>query len=164
MVEYYARLRGFNYITAIPYSVYGGKPTAKRLMDYLFESIDSENPVSMTDGEQILDFIHISDVTSFFIYLLNNPALFDLFHHGEDFYLGTGKGTSIRKLASMVEEISGKKCNILWGGRSYREQDVMYAVAPITKNRELINWRTNITIKEGLAMWFGFPDEPSLIT
>ena len=151
VVDYYSRLKGFNYITAIPYSVYGGKQTIKRLIDYLIESIHAEHPVSMTGGEQILDFIHINDVTSFFIYLLTNLTLFDSFHHGAEFHLGTGKGTSIRELASVLEEISGEKCNILWGQRPYREQDIMYAVAPTAKNLELIDWHTNITIQEGLS-------------
>ena len=150
-VEYYSQLRGFNYITAIPYSVYGGKPTVKRLMDYLIESIHAENPVSMTGGEQILDFIHVNDVASFFVYLLNNPALFDSLNHGEEFHLGTGTGTSIKELASIVEEISGEKCNIRWGGKPYRERDVMYAVALTSKNSKLIDWNANISLKEGLS-------------
>jgi len=159
MVDYYSRIKGFKSITAIPYSVYGGKQTVKRLIDYLLESVHAENPVSMTDGAQILDFIHIHDVTSFFIYLLHNLPHFNSFRNGEEFHLGTGKGTSIRELASMVEEISGKKCNIQWGGRPYRAQDIMYAVAPTTPNNKLIDWHTTIPIKEGLSLLFGnFPD------
>ena len=154
IVDYYSRLKGFNYITAIPYSVYGGKPTVKRLIDYLIESINAKNPVSMTGGEQILDFIHINDVTSFFIHVLKHPALFESLNNGEEFHLGTGTGLSIKDLASIIEEVSGEKCNILWGGRPYREQDIMYAVAPTAKNRELINWRACITIKEGLSTLF----------
>jgi len=151
LVDYYSRVRGFKSITAIPYSVYGGKPTVKRLMDYLIESIHAEHPVSMTDGEQVLDFIHIHDVTSFFIYLLHNLPLFVSFRHGAEFHLGTGTGTSIKDLASLVEEISGRKCNIQWGGRPYREQDIMYSVAPTEKNQGLIDWRASIPIKEGLS-------------
>ena len=151
MVAYYSRLRGFKSITATPYSVYGGKPTVKRLIDYLIESLHVENPVLMTGGEQILDFIHIYDIVSFFISLLNHPALFDLKNNGEEYHLGTGTGTSIRELASIVEEISGGKCNILWGGRPYREQDIMYAVAPTSKNQSVINWQANISLREGLS-------------
>lgn len=153
-VEYYSRLKGFQYITVTPYSVYGGKPTVKRLMDYLIESINAENPVSMTDGEQILDFIHVKDVISFFIYILNNPAFFYSINNGEEFHLGTGKGASIKELASIIEEISGKRCNIQWGGKPYRENDIMYAVAPISKNRE-IDWKANISLKEGVTAFIG---------
>lgn len=64
-VDYYSTLSGFKYITAIPYSVYGGKMTVKRLMDYIKESMDAENPIDMTLGEQILDFIHVDDIAGF---------------------------------------------------------------------------------------------------
>ena len=152
-VDYYSQLKGFKYITVVPYSVYGGKTTVKRLVDYLIESIDAENPVSMTAGEQVLDFIHVNDITSFFIQILKNPSLFYSLKNGNEFHLGTGKGTSIRELAGIMEKISGKKCNILWGGRPYREHDIMYAVAPIAKNANEINWSATVTIEEGLSKY-----------
>lgn len=34
-LDYYSDLYGFKYITAVPYSIYGGLPTIKRLMDYI---------------------------------------------------------------------------------------------------------------------------------
>ena len=154
-VDYYSRINGFKYMTATPYSVYGGKPTVKRMIDYLIESLYTETPVSMTGGEQILDFIHVNDVSSFFMHILRNPSLFESLPNGEEFHLGTGIGISIKELASMIEEISGRKCNIRWGGRPYREQDIMYAVAPIAKNKELINWSANISIKEGISTMIG---------
>ena len=151
LLAYYARIKGFKYITATPYSVYGGKPSVKRLMDYLIESLHAEHPVAMTGGEQILDFIHINDVVSFYITLLNHPTLFDALQNGEEFHLGTGTGTSIRQLAAMIEERSGKTCNIQWGGRPYRAQDIMYAVAPISENQGVIDWQANITLAQGLS-------------
>ena len=162
LVAYYSQLRGFIYITATPYSVYGGRPTIKRLMDYLIESLDAENPVPMTAGKQILDFIHVNDIVSFFTSLLSQPALYDSINNREDFHLGTGTGTSVRELASMVEELSEKKCNILWGGRPYREQDIMYAVAPTSKNRDVIDWKASITVEQGLSLLLHNSQKPSI--
>lgn len=45
-----------------------------------------------------------------------------------------------------------KKCNINWGGRPYRERDIMYAVAPIAKNMPLIGWKAKIGISEGIKI------------
>jgi CDP-paratose synthetase len=151
-IDYYSRLKGFKYITVTPYSVYGGKPTVKRLMDYLMESLNAEHPVSMTKGDQILDFIHVDDVVSFFTTILNNPAFFELLRQGTEFHLGTGIGTSIKELTSHIENLSGRKCNIRWGDRPYREQEIMCAVAPVAQNRELTEWSACIPLKEGIAM------------
>lgn len=149
-VAYYAGLgKGFKYITAVPYSVYGGTMTVKRLFDYMAESLDALSPVDMTPGEQVLDFIHVNDVAGFFTYVVSHAAEFlALDQNGTEFHLGTGKGTSIREVAALMEEISGRKCNINWGGRPYRERDIMHSVAPIERN--LCGWKANIGIFDGI--------------
>ena len=148
-VDYYSTLCGFKYITAIPYSVYGGKMTVKRLMDYMKESMEAETPIDMTQGEQILDFIHVDDIARFFTHVLSNLDKVLSIPNATDFHLGTGRGTSIRELAEIMENKYGKKCNINWGGKLYRERDIMYAVAPIAKNIPLIGWKASISIQEG---------------
>lgn len=152
-VDYYSKLAGFRYITAVPYSVYGGKMTVKRIMDYIRESMDSETSVDMTAGEQVLDFIHVDDVAGFFAYVIGHKQKFyTLEKNGEEFHLGTGRGTSLREVAAIMEDISGRKCNINWGGRPYRDRDTMYAVAPIAKNLLLTGWRAKVGIREGIAL------------
>lgn len=148
-VDYYSTLGGFKYVTAIPYSVYGGKMTVKRLMDYMKESMDADNPIDMTLGEQVLDFIHVDDIAGFFTHVLLNFNKALSLPNATDFHLGTGRGTSVRELAEIIERKYGKKCNINWGGRPYRERDTMYAVAPIAKNMPLIGWEAKISIQEG---------------
>lgn len=153
-VDYYSHTgRGFRYLTAVPYSVYGGKMTVKRLFDYILESQTSETPVDMTAGEQVLDFIHVDDVAAFFASIVKQPDRFlSLPENGMEFHLGAGRGTSIREAAAMMEELSGKKCNINWGGRPYREQDIMHAVAPIGRNKAC-GWKANISLKEGIQQF-----------
>lgn len=153
-VAYYAGLgKGFKYITAVPYSVYGGTMTVKRLFDYMAESLDAPTPVDMTKGEQVLDFIHVDDVAGFFTYTIAHADEFlSLKQNGAEFHLGTGVGTSIREVAALMEEISGKKCNINWGGREYRERDIMHAVAPVEKNQ--CGWKASISLLEGIKRMF----------
>ena len=150
-VKYYADLgRGFRYITAIPYSVYGGTMTVKRLFDYMAESLDASTPVDMTAGEQVLDFIHVDDVAGFFAYVVSHTDEFlTLPENGMDFHLGTGVGTSIREVAALMESISGKHCNINWGGRPYRERDIMKAIAPVERNQ--CGWKAQIALAEGIG-------------
>lgn len=148
--DYYTQLSGFKYITVVPYTIYGGRPTVKRLMDYIFESIDAESPVDMTAGEQILDFTHVEDLAGFYVHILKHVELFCGFENGEEFHIGTGKGTTIKELVNLVEQIFEKKCNINFGGRPYRDRDTMHAVAPIAKNISLVKWRAKISLEEGI--------------
>ena len=150
--DYYSQLSGFKYVTVVPYTIYGGKKTVKRLIDYILESMQSETPVDMTAGEQILDFTHVDDLAAFYVHILQNPDTFCSLDNGEEFHIGTGKGTTIRELVSIVERIYGRKCNINFGGRPYRERDTMHAVAPIAKNLSLVRWRAMISLEEGIRM------------
>ena len=149
-VDYYSQLTGYKYINVIPYTIYGGKPTIKRLMDYILESMDSLEPVDMTAGEQILDFTHVNDLCDFYVHVVTHLDDLEYVKNGENFHIGTGKGTSIRELAAMMEDVYGKKCNINWGGRLYRDRDTMHAVAPIAKNIELLHWKARIKLKDGI--------------
>lgn len=148
-LDYYSSLCGFKYITAIPYTIYGGKMTIKRIMDYIYESLYSVIPIDMTTGEQMLDFTHVDDVASFYIKTINDYSLLlNQEQNGLEFHLGTGIGTTIRQIAGVMEELSRKKCNINWGGRPYRNRDIMYAVAP--SNPDFFGWKAGICVKKGI--------------
>jgi CDP-paratose synthetase len=145
-VDYYSILCGYKYIHIVPYTIYGGDDSQKKLIDYIVDSFESENPVKMTKGEQVLDFIHIEDVVSFFLYILKNINKFLELPNGETLHIGTGKGISIRELAELLEKKYHKKANIEWGGLPYRDRDVMHAVAPVGKLIEL-GWRPKYIFK-----------------
>ena len=148
--EYYSQLGGYKFVNVIPYTIYGGKPTIKRLMDYILESMDAQSPVDMTLGEQILDFTHVDDLCDFYIHLISHQDELNQVKNGGNFHVGTGGGTSRRHLATLMEQVYGNACHINWGGRPYRDRDTMYAVAPIAKNMALLNWKAKISLKEGI--------------
>lgn len=151
ILDYYANLSGYKYLTVVPYSVYGGKSKVKRIFDYLIESIGSTEPVGMTKGEQILDFIHVEDVCNFFISTINDYKKYMNLEQGCEFHLDTGIGYSLRQVATMMEDITNVKLNIDWGKLPYRDRDIMYAVAPISSNET--DWTAQIKLKEGLQKY-----------
>jgi nucleoside-diphosphate-sugar epimerase len=56
-------------------------------------------------------------------------------------------------LASYIEEISNRKTNINWGGKSYRNSDVMFAVADISNIKKLFDWAPKVFLKEGIKLF-----------
>lgn len=148
IIRYYQDISTFKFINVIPYTIYGGKDTQKKAIDYIFDSLDSSEPVPMSPGDQVLDYIHIDDVCDFYSLLVNKN--FDLKENEIEFHLGTGKGISLKDLCNLVEKVSGKKANIAWGKLPYREMDKLHAIAPITKCLKLLNWRASISIEDGI--------------
>lgn len=146
-VDYYSNLCGYKYIHIVPYTIYGGEDTQKKIIDYLYDSLFTDTPVKMSGGQQILDFIHINDVVSFFVFIIEKIEKFTNLPNGEILHLGSGKGTKIRELSLLLENKYNKKCNIDWGALPYRDMDIMHAVAPIGKLIEL-GWESACSLKE----------------
>jgi len=147
ILKYFKNIIGFKTINVIPYTIYGGKSKSKKVIDYIIDSTNNDVFVDMTNGEQVLDFIHIDDVVDFYIHCINN---IDLLNDGFDYHLGTGIGTRIKDVATLIEKKMLKKTNINWGVKKYRDLDIMKAVAPIKKLKEELNWKPRIMLENGI--------------
>ena len=151
IIEYFNNLSGRKWVNIILYSPYGRKNSYKKVIDYLADAMDSPVPVAFSKGEQVLDFIHVDDIASFYLALLNRLELMK--ENFEEFHLGTGKGISIREVAEIIESVFGKRINAEWGALPYRKFDVMRAVAPVKKNIEILGWKSKISMEEGLRIY-----------
>lgn len=149
ILKYYQNLLGFTLINAIPYTIYGGEKEGKKVIDFLFES--EEKIIKMSPGEQVLDFIHVEDIVSFYINIVK--AANNLTEKEYTFFLGTGRGTTIKEVARIIEKQYHTSLNLVWGGIDYRPTDIMYAVAPIEKNKELF-WKAQITLENGVLKYY----------
>lgn len=151
ILHYYSNRYNFNVINIIPFTVYGGIDTKKKLIDLIFESTTSIEPIKMSPGDQMLDFVHISDVVSFYRHLLRNlDKLKNRQYHEVD--LGTGKGYTPRQIASIMEKYTSQT-NITWGGVPYRPTDTMSAVARNLDLMSILEWTPKIDIEEGIKLY-----------
>jgi len=147
LLDYYSLCYNFKYTTVVPYTIYGGDDTQKKIVDIVYDSLYSDTPIDLTPGNQILDFIHVDDVTDFYKLLIDNH---EIVPHKQNFQLGTGKGTTLKEIASTLEKKTGKKTNINWGGKNYRQTDVLYAIADTTHQHNLFQWKPKIGINDGI--------------
>lgn len=152
IIRYFQTRSTWNWINLIVYTPYGRRNEHKKVIDYMIDAVGAPNPVPFTKGEQILDFIHVDDIADFFYTLIRKlPYLNNPFY---EFHLGTGIGHSLREMGDIIERVWQKKLNADWGKREYSLSDVMYAVAPICRNLELLDWRSRISIEEGIIILF----------
>jgi len=150
LVSYYSNVYNFKSITVAPYTIYGGIDSQKKIIDLIYDSLNSTIALDLTKGEQILDFIHVDDIADFFILLVEN---FNLVPSGSGFQLGTGIGHTLKELGEIIEKESGKRANINWGGKEYRPRDVMFAVANTSLQYHLLKWRPKINLAAGVKMY-----------
>lgn len=150
IIQFYQTQSNFKWINVVVYSPYGRINEQKKVIDHMISAMSATTAVNFSKGEQILDFIHVDDMADFFNTLFLH--IYDLQDDYIEFHLGTGKAESIRDVARVMEQVWGKKINANWGGIPYRKLDNMHAVAPISTNIELLNWRAKISLKEGLKI------------
>jgi len=149
ILKYYQNLMGFKLINAIPYTIYGGSKEGKKVIDHLFESQKCQ--IKMSPGDQVLDFIHIEDVIAFYIKVVKDAS--SLIDREYTFFLGTGRGTTLKEVATIIEEQYHISLDVDWGGIDYRPTDIMYAVAPTEKNKKIF-WETGITLEKGVLKYY----------
>ena len=150
ILDYYSRNYKFKQVTVVPYSIYGTVDTQKRVVDIIIDSISSKKAIDFSPGDQVLDFIHINDVTDFYM------TIIDKIHelpNKSNFQLGTGKGHTIKQVTSVIERLLNKKTNINWGAKSYRSSDVMYAVANTDYSIHNLDWQPKLDLEEGIRLF-----------
>lgn len=150
-LDYYSSLYKIKYVHIVPYTIYGGNDSIKKIIDYIYDSLDSPEPIKTTLGYQKLDLIHLNDIIMFIHTLLCENKI-SLSENRETIYLGTGIGTNLRQIALEFEKLTNKKCNLDWGALPYRERDIMQAIAP-KGSLQKYNYTPRITVKEGLTMY-----------
>lgn len=151
IIEYFSKKNNFKTINAILYTVYGRKSSNKKIIDYAIDSLNSVDSINMSDGKQILDFIHIDDVLNFYTNLIYNFSELNI--KEKNYFVGTGRGTSIRDVVQILEEKTGKKANVEWGANKSRHTDTKQAVSNIVKTSEDLVWSAKIDIYTGLKKY-----------
>jgi CDP-paratose synthetase len=151
IIQYFTNLSGRKWINIILYSPYGRKNDYKKVVDYMADAMNAKEQVAFSNGEQILDFIHVDDIADFYLNLLKKIDLLN--EPFEEFHLGTGKGHSIMEVAQIMEDVFGKKINANWGGLPYRKFDIMYAIAPVKKNMDVLGWTAKIDMLKGMEIF-----------
>lgn len=147
ILKYYSEIYNFKNISINPYSIYGGTDTRKKVLDLIYDSLNSAIPINLTQGNQVLDFIHVDDIAKLYISVIERFASIS---NNSILQAGTGVGHSLKKIAALIETISGKKANINWGGVDYRKKDIMFSVADILMTKRACCWEPSINIYEGL--------------
>lgn len=150
LIKYYTEAENIRCITLKLFDTYGESDTRPKLINLLHKFADENKELNMSPGEQILDLVHVDDVVRAFVkayeYLVEHRTKY------EEFGVGSRKPIQLKDLIDKFELVTGKKLNIIWGGRSYRKREVMKlwdAYEPLP------GWNVEINLEEGLQKYNG---------
>lgn len=146
VLQYYVEAQSIKAITLELFDTFGPNDPRPKLLHLLRKILQSGETLAMSPGEQMLDIVYIDDVID--AYLLSAERLINaegVMH--ERYAVSSGKPMSLKEVVARFEMATGKKPSIQWGGRPYRDREVMLTW---DKGNILPGWSAKTTFEEGL--------------
>jgi nucleoside-diphosphate-sugar epimerase len=136
------------FVTLRLFGVFGTRERPPRLIPYLISRLQNDEPVDLTPGEQVRDFLFEDDVAAAFL----DAATSDSLKSGQVYNVCSSRPTRIREVGEMVADAMGKPRELLhWGERSYRSDELMWVVGDNCRFREATAWAPTVPLSEGIA-------------
>lgn len=141
---------GINYLILRPSNPYGiGQKlnAAQGLIAVALGKILRGEPIEIWgDGEVVRDYLHISDLISAVLALLNHDT------RNEVYNIGSGDGKSVNQILEVIQSSLDYKLDIRYG--ESRTVDVKSSVLDIGKIKAAINWSPKVTLELGISeLW-----------
>jgi len=124
------------------FNIYGPNPGyAGVIPSFIRGAVEHGRVTIFGSGRQTRDFIYVDDAADAVVKSLHSSK--------KGIYnVGTGKESSVLKIASIVERVTGKKIHKEF--RDSKESEIMRSVADITKIVKEIGWRPKTNIVKGI--------------
>jgi dTDP-L-rhamnose 4-epimerase len=112
--------------------------------------LNGKQPLIFEDGEQMRDFVHVSDIVRANMLAMERPE-----SNGHVINIGCGKPITIREVAEILARSLGQEVLPVITNK-YRAGDIRHCYADITKARSLLGYEPQTTHEAGfreLAEW-----------
>ncbi len=127
---------------------YGPDDDPTKFSTYVINSCLNNIPeIKLTRGEQKRDFIHIDDVISAYLILLEKMD--SMQSSFVEFDVGSGQSVTIREFVETVHRLTESKTHLSFGALPYREGEVMKSEADIS-GLAALGWHYRYDIETGL--------------
>ena len=126
------------------FSAYGPMENSHWLLSYVIRScLDGIKP-KLTGCEQLWDYLFVEDAAEALYEVLVNKEV------SGDFNLGSGKVYSLSDIVHQIRDLINPSLSLGIGEIPYREDQVMYLEANISKLTAATGWNPKTSLKEGL--------------
>lgn len=125
VAEFYVKAHNFRIVTLEIFDTFGEGDTRIKLLNLLLTAARNDASIDLSPGDQELSLVHVEDITFAFEIVAQ-----ELLRSRETATLNTyslpaDNFFSVKKLVTIIEEIIGRKMKVNWGGRQYRNREVM---------------------------------------
>lgn len=108
--------------------------------------LNNKAPVIFEDGRQRRDFVSVHDIAQACLLALESEQA-----NNQVFNVGSGENYSINEIASKVGDVLGKSDIAPQITGEYRVGDIRHCFADISKARDLLGYKPQVTLEDGLG-------------
>lgn len=139
---------GIPFLSLRLFGVYGPHEAPHRLVPYLLDRLRNKQPVDLTPGEQVRDFLFEDDVVDAF---LEAASVEGLASH-QTYNVCSSRPVRIRDVGEAIADALDRPRHLLhWGERDYRADEPMWLVGDNRRFVEATSWRPAIQLHDGLG-------------
>jgi len=154
ILQFFTDTKKIRAINLMIFDTYGPKDTRKKLVPFLLSQAkkvqqgESLPPLELSLGEQLMNFVYISDIIDAFI------TAFELLKKDqsitqEEFALSSSELLSLKDFIRLFQESIQLSFPLDFGKKPYREREVML---PWHEGKRLPGWAARISLKEGIQL------------
>lgn len=145
LLQYYVEAKKLCVVTLKLADTYGPDDPRPKIINLLRNSADKGESLLMSEGLQKVDLVHIDDVVAAYDCAARHLLGDNLIGH-QAFSVSSGAPVSLKEVVGECERAWGVRLDVVWGGRPYREREVM---SP-WQGKALPGWHASVRLSDGL--------------
>jgi nucleoside-diphosphate-sugar epimerase len=142
---------GFQYVNLRLEHMYGAGENPGKFCTFVVSAcLDNVSMLKLTKGEQKRDFIHVDDVATAFLTILDR--LLSKQKLSREYSVGCGSSISLKEFVEKVREITQSDTIVEYGAIDYFQGELMYSQGSIEGLLDL-GWEPKVSLSEGILQY-----------
>ncbi|PCI27957.1 MAG: hypothetical protein COB67_07430 [SAR324 cluster bacterium] len=147
IAKFYTQTSDLIFTTIKLNDTFGPNDTRAKVFNLWTKIAASGEKLEMSAGEQIIDISYIDDVVSAYERLINLLEENAIEHKDKTYVVSNEERLSLKNLSLVFEKVTNSQLNIDWGGREYRDREVMI---PYDLGVNVPGWKQKYTLEEAI--------------
>ncbi len=154
LLDYLCRMEGLPLVTVRPFTVFGPAESDSKLVPYVIRSALLRQPMQLTAGTQIRDYVYVSDVVGALLLAAEKAEPGDVYNIGS----GPAGARSVRAIVEAILECTGAPASLCSFGDAARARtDPPYLVCDPALAHAKLGWTPQVLFEDGIretAKWY----------